>query len=162
MRRLLPHPLLSLSIFIMWLLLNQSVTPAALVLAAVLGLGGGWVMTTLGQESPRIRRPLTIVRLAFVVLVDIIHSNIAVGKIILRPRSRRGAPGFMAVPLDIRNPYGLAALAIVITSTPGTIWANFSTSSGILLIHVLDLQDEAQWVDTIKNRYERRLMEIFE
>ena len=161
-RRVLPYPLLSLSIFVMWLLLNQSVTPAALTFAAVLALGGGWVMTALGQESPRIRRPWTIVKLLGIVFVDIVHSNIAVARIILRPKSRRGAPGFMAVPLDMRDPYGLAVLAIVLTSTPGTIWTNFSSSSGMLLIHVLDLQDEQMWIDTIKNRYERRLMEVFE
>lgn len=162
MRRVLPHPLMSLAIFVMWLLLNQSVSPAALTFAAILALGGGWMMTTLEQTGPRIRRPWTIIKLAGIIFIDIVHSNIAVAKIILRPSSRRGAPGFMAVPLDIRNPYGLATLAIVITSTPGTIWTNFSYSSGMLLIHVLDLQEEQLWIDTIKNRYERRLMEIFE
>ncbi|MGV6872879.1 Na+/H+ antiporter subunit E [Pseudochelatococcus sp. B33] len=162
MRRVLPYPLLSLSIVVMWLLLNQSVAPATLTFAAVLALGGGWMMTALGQESTRIRRPWTIIKLACIVFIDIVNSNIAVGKIILRPKSRRGAPGFMAVRLDMRNPYGLAVLAIVLTSTPGTIWTNFSSSSGVLLIHVLDLQEEQFWIDTIKNRYERRLMEIFE
>jgi multisubunit Na+/H+ antiporter MnhE subunit len=29
-------------------------------------------------------------------------------------------------------------------------------------IHVLDLQDEESWIPFIKQRYERRLMEIFE
>ncbi|MFC0218464.1 Na+/H+ antiporter subunit E [Pseudochelatococcus lubricantis] len=162
MAHLLPYPLLSLAILIMWLLLNQSVSPGQVVFGSLLALGGAWGMTTLGQETPRIRRPLTILWLGVIVFVDIVRSNIAVAKIIFRPGSRRGTPGFMAVKLDMRNPYGLAALAIVITSTPGTIWTNFSSASGILLIHVLDLQDEAEWVDTIKNRYERRLMEIFE
>jgi multicomponent K+:H+ antiporter subunit E len=162
MAYLLPYPLLSLSILVMWLLLNQSASPGHLVFGSVLALVGAWGMTALGQESPRIRRPLTIIRLALVVFIDIVRSNIAVARIVLRPAGRRGSPGFMAVKLDMRNPYGLAVLAIIITSTPGTIWTNFSAQSGVLLIHVLDLQDEAEWVDTIKNRYERRLMEIFE
>lgn len=162
MKRLLPYPLLSLSIFVMWLLLNQSVSPAAMTFAAVLALGGGWVMTALGQESSRVRRPFAIIKLSWIVFIDIVLSNIAVAKIIIRPSSRRGAPGFMAIPLDMRNPYGLAVLAIIITSTPGTIWTNFSSSSGVLLIHVLDLREEQFWIHTIKDRYERRLMEIFE
>ncbi|MFT0891516.1 Na+/H+ antiporter subunit E [Pseudochelatococcus sp. G4_1912] len=162
MTRVVPYPLLSLSILVMWLLLNQSFSPAHIAFGTLLAIGGGWGMTTLDQERPRVRHPLKILVLGCVVFVDIVRSNIAVAKIIFRPGRRLGAPGFMAIPLDMRSSYGLATLAIIITSTPGTIWANFSPSSGMLLIHVLDLQDEKHWIDTIKNRYERRLMEIFE
>jgi multicomponent K+:H+ antiporter subunit E len=65
------------------------------------------------------------------------------------------------IPLELRDPYGLAALACIITSTPGTLWVDFNEASGILTIHVLDLVNESEWVGLIKERYERRLMEIF-
>ena len=68
----------------------------------------------------------------------------------------------MDIPLDIRNPYGLALLACIITSTPGTLWVNFDAQKGVLMIHVLDLIDEGEWIRTIKGRYERLLLEIFE
>ncbi|MGY3360349.1 multisubunit Na+/H+ antiporter MnhE subunit [Bradyrhizobium sp. GM0.4] len=68
----------------------------------------------------------------------------------------------MNIPLDMRNPYGLAMLACIITSTPGTLWVNFDAQKGLLMIHVLDLVDEAEWIRTIKQRYERHLLEIFE
>ena len=68
----------------------------------------------------------------------------------------------MNIPLDMRNPYGLAALACIITSTPGTLWVNFDAQKGALMIHVLDLVDEGEWIRTIKGRYERHLLEIFE
>jgi multicomponent K+:H+ antiporter subunit E len=38
---------------------------------------------------------------------------------------------------------------------------DFNEASGILTIHVLDLVNESEWVGLIKERYERRLMEIF-
>ena len=53
-------------------------------------------------------------------------------------------------------------LSIIITSTPGTIWMNYDAAKGTLLLHVLDLVDETVWIRTIKGRYERLLMEIFE
>ena len=68
----------------------------------------------------------------------------------------------MNIPLDLRNPYGLAALACIITSTPGTLWVDFDAAKGMLMIHVLDLIDENEWIQTIKGRYERLLLEIFE
>ena len=70
--------------------------------------------------------------------------------------------GFLTIPLDLRSQQGLAVLSIIITSTPGTIWVNYDAAKGTLLLHVLDLVDETVWVRTIKGRYERLLMEIFE
>jgi multicomponent K+:H+ antiporter subunit E len=93
---------------------------------------------------------------------DIIRSNIAVAQIILGPRRSDLTSGFVHIPLDLRNRYGLAILACIITSTPGTLWVGFNSNSGTLLIHVLDLVDESAWIELIKRRYERLLLEIFE
>ena len=68
----------------------------------------------------------------------------------------------MRIPLDMRDPYGLAALACIITATPGTLWVEYDSADNTMLLHVLDLIDEEEWVRIIKDRYERRLMEIFE
>ena len=67
----------------------------------------------------------------------------------------------MTIPLDLRNPAGLAVLAIIITSTPGTVWAAYDPERKVFIMHVLDLIDEAAWRKTIKTRYERPLLEIF-
>ena len=84
-------------------------------------------------------------------------------RIILQPRApgaRRS--GFVAVPLAMRDPRGLSALACILTATPGTVWVDYDARSGIMLMHVLDLVDEETWVRTIKEKWERPLMEIFE
>ncbi|NMW26044.1 monovalent cation/H+ antiporter subunit E, partial [Rhodanobacter denitrificans] len=95
------------------------------------------------------------------VVVDIVRSNIAVARIILR-RDSRMQSGFVAIPLTLTDHHGLAVLACIITSTPGTIWVSYDSNANILLIHVLDLVDEASWIDSIKQRYERPLLEIFQ
>ena len=89
-------------------------------------------------------------------------SNIAVARIILgMPRHPR-RPGFMTIPLEMTSQTGLALLAVLLTSTPGTSWLEYNSKEGTLLIHVLDLDDEEALRDLIKNRYERILMEVFE
>jgi multicomponent K+:H+ antiporter subunit E len=35
-------------------------------------------------------------------------------------------------------------------------------ASSTLTLHVLDLQSEQEWIDWIKNRYERLLLGVFE
>jgi multicomponent K+:H+ antiporter subunit E len=162
MSSLLPYPLLSAALLALWLLLNQSVSPGHLVLGSVLAILASWAMAALRPEKPRIRRPGVALRLAGTVLIDILRSNLAVGRIIVRSREPGVNAGFVTIPLELRDRHGLAVLSIIITSTPGTIWVNYDAAKGTLLLHVLDLVDEAVWVRTIKDRYERRLMEIFE
>jgi multicomponent K+:H+ antiporter subunit E len=160
--RWLPFPLVSAFLLLMWLLLNQSLSAGHLVLGCVLALVGPLAMAALDVPAARLRRPRAIVRLAWLVLVDIIRSNFAVAWIILHPGRRNRSPGFLNIPLDLRDPYALAVLACIITSTPGTVWVDFDSTKRVLLIHVLDLIDESAWVRTIKDRYERLLLEIFE
>jgi multicomponent K+:H+ antiporter subunit E len=94
--------------------------------------------------------------------LDVVRSNYAVAKLIILGRSRAVSSGFVTVPLRLTDHYGLAVLACIITSTPGTIWVNYDANHGVLLIHVLDLVDEEIWIRTIGDRYESLLLEIFE
>ena len=95
------------------------------------------------------------------VTADVIRSNLALLRIIVGGRSRSVTSGFVSVPLDLTNPYGLAVLACIITATPGTIWMSYETQDRILLIHVFDLMDETEWIRTITERYAQPLQEIF-
>ena len=161
MSLLLPYPIASASFLAFWLLLNQSLSLGHLVLGAAAALVGGWSLAALEQPKARPRRLATMVRLAGLVFADIVRSNIAVARIILGFERRAWRSGFVEIPLDLRDPYGLAILACIITSTPGTLWVEFDAATGTLTIHVLDLVDKAEWVRTIKGRYERALLEIF-
>lgn len=71
------------------------------------------------------------------------------------------SPGFMRIPLTLRDPHGQAMLVCILTYTPGTVVVDIS-SDNALTLHVLDLQNEDEWVALVKGRYERTLMEVFE
>ena len=162
MRRILPYPILSLGLFVASILLSASVAPPSLALAVLLALLAPIIMLALGVDRVRVKAPMAIMRLAIDVIGDIVRSNWAVSHIILGRRRHERTSGFIYIPLDLRDRYGLAVLAIIITSTPGTLWVEYEAATGRLLLHVLDLVDEETWVRLIKDRYERRLMEIFE
>ena len=66
------------------------------------------------------------------------------------------------MPLVLRDPHGLTTLALILTAIPGTVCIELADDKSWLLIHVLDLNDEQYWIDTIHSRYEQPLMEIFE
>ncbi len=160
MKRWLPFPLLSALLLAMWLLLNGTVAPADILLGTVLAVVSGLALSLLQAPTP-LRRPRAAAALVALVLVDIVRSNIAVTRIILNPGTRGRTSDFVTIPLELSSPAGLAVLACIITATPGTAWARFDSQRSSLTIHVFDLVDEQTWIRTVKDRYERHLLEIF-
>jgi len=147
----------------LWLLLNQTFAPAQIVLGAVLAIALAWSSSALRPLHAHFRRVDVTALLVLVVIKDIVRSNLSVARIVLGLYSRREIrSGFLHVPLELRDPYGLAALAVIVTATPGTVWVGLSPAGDTLTLHVLDLQDEAESIHLIKHRYERPLMRIFE
>ncbi len=161
MSRVLPYPLLTAALLLMWQLLT-SFSLGQFLLGGLVALTASRAMTALQPSKPRIRRWRLIPKLFGIVALDILRSNVAVFSIIVQGRSRERVSGFVAIPLDLRDRTALAVLSCIVTSTPGTAWVEYEPASGILLIHVLDLIDKDEWVTLIKNRYEALLMEIFE
>ncbi len=161
MRRWLPYPTLSLFILATWLVLNQSLAPGHLLLGAVFGLALGFAFRRLQPPPLQIRRRRLLLALTLHVMGDIVRSNLALFQVILEGRSRSVTSGFVPIPLELTNPYGLAVLACIITATPGTIWMSYEAQDRILLIHVFDLVDETEWIRTVTDRYAGPLQEIF-
>ena len=160
MNRLLPAPLLSSLLFLMWPVLNNSWSLGHLLLGAALALAIPWFTDALRAERPRLSQPLAIARLTSVVMWDIVLSNIDVAKRILGPEAAI-KPAFVRVPLSIRDAHGIATLATIITMTPGTLSADLDHDRSHLLVHAFNLDDEAALIDVIKTRYEAPLMCIF-
>ena len=161
MRRWLPYPWLFAGLFVMWLLLAQSASPGQLVLAALVALAVVHATAAIKPYKARVRHPALMARLAFYVVSDIIRSNFAVMRIVLSPSGKR-VSGFVRFPLDLRDSFALTVLALIITATPGTMWVEYNRTRSELLVHVLDLIDEEDWIRQIKLRYETLLVRIFE
>lgn len=155
-------PLMPLVLLAIWLLLNDSLAPGQIALGVVFAGLVTWAVSRLRPLPAWPRKLHLAVGLSLRVLIDIVRSNIGVGRVILGAAHRQPLIGFMEIPLDMRDPHGLAMLALIVTGTPGTVWAGHDPEKNILTLHVLDLQDEAAWIRIIKHRYERPLMEIFE
>jgi multicomponent K+:H+ antiporter subunit E len=159
---LLPRPLVTLALLAMWLVLNDSIGVADLLLGTLAGMAGGALYARLGPSGARLGRVVVpAASLALLVLDDIVRSNVAVLRIVAGAGTQGRVSGFLAIPLELRDKRGLAILACIVTATPGTAWAHFEAETNVLTLHVLDLRDDEAWVRQFKDRYETRLMEIF-
>ena len=162
LRALLPAPLLSGLLLVVWLVLARGVTAGQLTVGLLLALGIPPVLSRLRLKGTRLRRPDVLVRFIMRVACDVVMSNFAVAKGVLRWRWHKPSSRFVVIPLDLRDPAGLAALALVTTIVPGTVWSELSADRGALLLHVWDVHEESDFVRQFKARYEQPLREIFE
>jgi len=158
---LLPAPGMSALLFIAWLMLNESLSVGNLLLAAGFALAIPWFTEAFRPDKPRLRAWPTVLRLAAAVLFDIAKSNVEVARRVLGDESRL-QPRFVWVPLRLRDPHAIVALAGIITLTPGTVSSELSEDHRHLLVHALHCEDEAALIADIQSRYENPLREIFE
>ncbi|MFD2230180.1 Na+/H+ antiporter subunit E [Alkalimarinus sediminis] len=158
--RLLPMPVHSLLLFVVWLLLNNTVAPGHLVLATLLAIGIPLLTSGMQDPQPGFRKPLQTMRYALMVIGDIIVANFEVALLVIGP-SKKLNPAFIAVPLDIQHEFPITILASTVSLTPGTVSAEVSDNKQWLYVHVLHLTDKDELISLIKQRYERPLMEIF-
>ena len=161
LKRLFPHPRLTLILLACWLLLMNSLSLGNIVLGAVLGcVISFFVGEGLWLAPVQFGHPWVLARLALHVLIDIVVANIEVALLVLGP-THRLRPAFIEVPLDSTHEIALTALISIVSLSPGTLCAELSDDRTCLVVHVLDLEDEAALVTLIKTRYEAPLMEIF-
>ena len=161
-RRLIPHPLLSVMLTLVWLGLVNRFTLGNLLLGGFLGLVVPMITGPDWPNRPTLRRPLTIVRYVLVVLWDIIVANVQVAAIILFKRNADMRSRWFSVPLELTSPEAITVLAGTITLTPGTVSAMLAADGRAILVHCLHTDDPEGDRDRIKQRYERPLKEIFE
>lgn len=162
LKRLFPHPHLTILMVAVWMLLLNSWSLGGLVLGVILGTAIPLLTAAYWPDRPTIRSFRALAAYLRIVLWDIVLANIVVAKIILFRRVRDLKPAFFVVPLDLRSPEAITLLAGTITLTPGTVSAELSADGRALLVHALDAPDPDALRDEIKSRYEARIKEIFE
>jgi multicomponent K+:H+ antiporter subunit E len=124
-KHVLPYPLLTVALVLMWLLLN-SFNVGHLILGTIVALVAARAMAALEPSLPRIRRWDIVLRLAVVVSVDVIRSNVAVARIVLSGARRERRSGFVEIDLALGD---RTALACSCTSSTSSATTNGATSS---------------------------------
>ena len=161
MSRLFRWPALSIGLFVLWLLLAQSLSAGNILMGVVLALVWPALAAPFANGGSRPRKPIVVAKLFARVVGDMVKSN---AEVIWALSTRPGdiPSRFVRIPLELRSPAGLSVLAMIVTFTPGTAWAELSVDKSVLLLHVFSAAEDGPVVAAIKDRYERPLREIFE
>ncbi|MFW2161741.1 Na+/H+ antiporter subunit E [Acinetobacter beijerinckii] len=160
LERWFPHPFVSFLVFITWLMLANSLDLSDILLAFLLGILIPRLVRPFIARTPHIHWSPAI-KLVFVVLWDIVISNFRVAKMVLGPLENLH-PKWYRVPLETEHEQVNTLLAMIITTTPGTVSAGIDQEKGDILVHALSSDDIELDIQEIKNRYEKPLIEIFD
>ncbi len=160
--KLVPAPLMTASLFALWLTLAREVSWGQALLGLTLALVVPLMTFGLRPTKVLVRHPLVVTRFILRVGYHVLLSNFQVAWGVVFWRWRRPRSKFVIVPLELRDPLGLAALSMVTTVIPGTVWSEIALDRGALLLHVWNVEDEATFIERFKHDYEKPLKEIFE
>jgi multicomponent K+:H+ antiporter subunit E len=160
-RWLFPHPFLTLLLAAVWVMLQNQISAGMVVFGLILGTIIPQITSVWWPDRPKSIRLGKMFSYVIMVIWDIIVANLQVAWIVLSVPNARLKPAWIVVPLELKQPEAITVLAGTITLTPGTVSADLSNEGHSLLVHVLHTDDPDAVRDDIKNRYERRLLEIF-
>ncbi|MDY6924090.1 MAG: Na+/H+ antiporter subunit E [Pseudomonadota bacterium] len=160
-RRLLPHPGLSVLVAVVWMLLVNEITFGALFLAVIVGVAAPLATSRFWPARPKIRFGPALLGYVGIVLWDIVVANFEVAWVILTRSNRDIRSHWLVVPLELRSPEAITVFAGTISLTPGTVTSDVSADGRALLVHALDVDDPVAEVARMKQRYEARLLKVF-
>ena len=144
------------------MLLQNEVSAGMAVFGIILGIIIPWGTSIWWPDTPKGFRLSKMITYSFMVMWDILVANVVVAMIVLFKSNKNMRPAWVVIPLELRTPEAITMLAGTITLTPGTVSADVSEDGKALLVHALDAENPDEVRDDIKQRYERRLKEIFE
>ncbi len=117
MRRILPHPVLSLILIVLWLMLAQHVTAGSVLMAIALAVSIPLFTSEFWPERPKVHSWGALIKFMPVFLWDVLVANLRVAWLIVNV-GRTLRPYWLVIPLDLQNPHGITTLANVISLTP--------------------------------------------
>ena len=160
MKKLFPHPHLSLLLVSIWLLVNNTFSPGHILLGGLIATLIPILTAAFGPEPILLQRPGLMFKYAVRLVLDIFTANLQVAVWILRPNQKL-QPAFIEYELELRSPLAISVLANTISLTPGTVSCDLSSDQRYLLIHSLHTTDADSLTQQIHQRYEKPLMDAF-
>ena len=151
--------LLNFTLAFVWMFLKTSYSPASFFVGYFFGLLIIYIFRRFFNSRFYLLRVVAVVNLIYIFTKELILSNIAVLKAVLRPKLNI-KPGIFAFPTELKEDWEITVLANLITLTPGTLVVDVSNDNRILYVHAMDITDADEAIQSIKNTFEKAIMEV--
>lgn len=151
--------LLNVSLAFLWMFLSSRMNPNGFLIGFLLGALAIFMMRRFFKERLYLERLWSVFKLCILFLKELVLANIAVLQVVLKPKLDM-QPAFFKYETALTEEWELTLLSSLITLTPGTVVVHISDDNKYLYIHAIDAADVDETVDSIRNSFERAIMEV--
>lgn len=151
--------LLNFILAFLWMFLQNSMDASTFLIGYLLGLLILFGMRRFFSSRFYLLRVVAVINLLMIFIKELILANLAVLKVILKPKLDI-QPGIFALPTKLTSDWELTILSNLITLTPGTFVIDISKDKKIIYIHAIDIPDVEEVIESIKNSFEKAIMEV--
>lgn len=152
--------LVNLVLALVWGAVTGSFAPGNLLFGFILGFFALWLVRD-RVDRRNFFRPIRVMRLIWVFLVELWLSAFRVARDTLRPQMTF-KPAIIAMPLDLKQDVEIMLLANLISLTPGTLSVDVSSDKSTLYIHAMDVDDPEDLCREIKDGFENLIKDAVE
>lgn len=100
-----------------------------------------------------------VIAFIFFFLYELVKANVQVAYEVMTPHHNM-TPGIVKIPLDAKTNVEITLLANMITLTPGTLSLDVSDDKKVLYVHSMYITSREKFIASIKNGFEKRILEI--
>ncbi len=151
--------LLNVFLAALWMFLQVSFSARTFIIGYLLGMLLMLGMRRFFTERFYLHRVWAVIYLFLLFLKELVKANLDVLKLVLSPKLKM-RPGIFALETELKTDWEVTLLSNLITLTPGTLVIDVSDDNKTLYIHAIDIGDVAEAVDSIKNSFEKAIMEV--
>lgn len=151
--------LLNVFIAFTWMFLSNSFSPTTFLIGYIIGLVMLFMLRRFFTTRFYMGRVWAVIKLLLIFIKELIISNIAVLRVILKPKLNI-RPAIFELPTDLKTDWEITLLSMLITLTPGTVVINVSEDMSKLYVHTLDMDDVEEAVSSIRNSFEKAIKEV--
>jgi multicomponent Na+:H+ antiporter subunit E len=151
--------LLNIFLALVWTFLQGELHASNFAIGLVLGYLVIAVSQRILGNVAYVLKVLQVFGFVIFVLWEIFTASLALAWIIVQPRLQL-RPAVVAIPLDADTDLEIATLANLLTLSPGTLSLDVSTDARTLYVHTMVLDDPDEFRREIKEKMERRVLEV--
>ncbi|QDP40682.1 Na+/H+ antiporter subunit E [Radiobacillus deserti] len=143
----------------MWMFLQESYTFPTFLFGYFIGILLLLVLQRFIPDAFYLRRAINILKLVKLFIKELLLSNIEIVKLVYKPKLNV-EPGIFTLPTVLKSDWEITLLANLITLTPGTLSVAVSDDNSEIFIHAMELDDIEESIKSIKETFEKAIMEV--
>lgn len=151
--------LLNFVLAFVWMFLSSNYTGSAFIIGYLLGIIFLLAVRKMLPGRFYLASIWALIKLAVLFLKELVLANIAVLKVVLKPKLDL-EPAFFKYETTLTKEWEITLLSSLITLTPGTVVVHLSDDNKTLFIHAIDVDDIDDVIDSIRNSFEKAILEV--